>query len=260
MSAISRFRSDIQAGKVLLGPSIAFTDPQVTAALADSADFIWIDLEHGVMSPEALIGHLLAGRAKDKPVIVRLPGSHTSLIKPMLDAGVEGLIIPQVRDAQEVRSVVGDCRYPPAGRRGFGPRVPSNFGRIAIADVVKFANEQLFVAVMIENVEAVANLDEILAVPGLDSVVIGPMDLSASLGLLGQVDHPAVVEAMDVIIAKAHAAGLSVGVGVGDAKHAALMIQRGVQWVQMGGDSQYLRGYYEQMTSDVRARLAGQPG
>jgi 2-dehydro-3-deoxyglucarate aldolase/4-hydroxy-2-oxoheptanedioate aldolase len=257
MGAITQFRRDIQAGKVLLGPSVAFTDPQVTDALADSADFVWIDLEHGVMSPEALIGHLLAGRARNKPVLVRLPGSHTSLIKPVLDAGAEGLVIPQVRDAQEVRNIVGDCRYPPAGQRGFGPRVPSNYGRTAIDEVVKFANEQIFVAVMIENVEALANLDEILTVPGLDAVVIGPMDLSASMGLLGQVDHPAVVAAMETIIAKAHAAGLSVGVGVGDAEHAALMIRRGVQWIQMGGDSQYVRRYYELMTAEVHARLAG---
>jgi 2-keto-3-deoxy-L-rhamnonate aldolase RhmA len=255
MGAITRFRRELQAGKALIGPVVSFTDPAVTDALADSADFIWIDLEHGAMSPEALAGHLLAGRAKDTPVLVRLPGSHTSLIKPVLDAGAEGLVIPQVRDAAEVRNIVGDCRYPPVGRRGIGPRVPSNYGRVALDDVVKYANENLFVAIQIENAEALANLDDILAVPGLDSVVIGPVDLSASLGLPGQIDHPRVIAAIETVIAKARAAGVIVGAGVGDAEHAALMIRRGVQWVQMGGDGEYLWRYFAMMVSTARARL-----
>ena len=129
--AINKFKADLKSGKVCIGPSISFADPLVTEALANSSDFIWIDLEHGAMSPEAWSGHLLACRARGLPAIVRLPGGGTSLVKPVLDAGADGILIPQVRTVEEVRQLVDDCRYPPLGHRGFGhacPRIISATG------------------------------------------------------------------------------------------------------------------------------------
>ena len=103
-----------------------------------------------------------------------------------------GHIAPQVRSAAEVQRAVDDCRYPPQGKRGYGPRVPSNFGRSGGDDYVAAANAGVFAAVMIETREAVEAIDDIYAIPGLDSIVLGPYDLSGSLGLLGQVEHPTV--------------------------------------------------------------------
>jgi 2-keto-3-deoxy-L-rhamnonate aldolase RhmA len=114
------------------------------------------------------------------------------------------------------------------------------------------ANQELFVAVQIENAEALAALDEIVAVPGLDCVVIGPWDLSAALGLLGQVEHPQVVAAIETIIRKARAAGLFVGAGMGpDAEYARTMIRRGVQWLQVGGDYSYMIQCADQLRSAI---------
>lgn len=255
MGAITRFRRELRAGKVLLGPSVSIADPLVTDALADSVDFIWIDTEHTLMNTPVLIGHLLAARARNVPLLVRIPGSATHLIKPVLDSGVEGLVVPQVRSAEEVRGIVADCRYPPLGRRGMGPRILSNYGRRSISDFVAETNETIFVSAQIENREALDALDEILAVPGLDSVVIGPVDLSASLGVTGEITHPKVLAAIDTVCAKARAAGVFVGAGCGDAKYASLAIQHGVQWVQMGGDDGFLWRYFELMTAEVRAAV-----
>ena len=253
---VAHFRKRLAQGQVLMGPGVYLTDPQSSEALADSFDFLWIDMEHSPMSMEALRGHLLVARSKQKPALVRVGGSDTPFIKPVLDAGAHGIVVPQVRSVEEVRRVVADCRYPPLGRRGFGPLIPTNYGRHGGPEYVETANAQLFVSVMIETAEAVEAIDQIVAISGLDSVVLGPWDLSGSLGFLGEVGHPEVVAALEKVIASARAAGLSVGSGMpADPEFALLQVKRGVQWLQLGGDCGYLVAFADQLTSQVRQRL-----
>ena len=254
---VAHFRQRLAQGEVLAGPGIYLTDPQSSEALADSFDFLWLDMEHSPMSIEALRGHLLVARSKQKPAFVRVGGSDTAFIKPVLDAGASGIVVPQVRSVEEVKRVVGDCRYPPVGRRGFGPLIPTNYGRNAGPEYVATANAQLFVSVMIETAEAVAAIDQIVALPGLDSVVLGPWDLSGSLGFLGEVGHPKVVAALEKVIASAKGAGLSVGSGMpADPEFAALQVSRGVQWLQLGGDCGYLVAYADLLASQLRQHLS----
>lgn len=256
LQAIAEFRAKLDAGQVCVGAAITFDDPLVTDALGDSVDFFWIDTEHCLITAQTLAGHLLAARARGVPGLVRVPGSGTAFIKPVLDMGAEGIIVPQVRSAEEVRSLVSDCRYAPLGRRGYGPRVPSNYGRDGGDEYIARANQHLFVSVQIENAEAYAALDEIAAVPGLDSLVLGPADLASSLGHTNQPEHPEVVAALETIIHTARAAGLYVGSGMGlDADYACLMARRGVQWMQVGGDYDYMIAQMNQIASQVRSRV-----
>lgn len=258
MESINTFRATLAAGRFCLGAAVTFSDPLITEALCDSVDFIWIDQEHSPLSPEALQGHLLAARSRRKPALVRVTAGETAFIKPVLDAGADGIIVPQVRSVAEVARAVADCRYPPQGTRGYGPRVPSNYGRAGGPDYVQRATAGVFAAVMIETREAVEAIDDILAVPGLDSVVLGPYDLSGALGLLGQVEHPTVVAALEHVIARAQAAGKFVGSGMGPhPDYAVRMARRGVQWVQAGGDYGYLISFVDQMTRRVHAQLGG---
>lgn len=237
---IERFRQRLAADETLCGISIYVTDPQVTEALADSVDFLWIDLEHAAMGIEAMRGHLLAARSRRCPVVVRTASSDIASIKPILDAGAPGIVVPQVTSAAEVQHVVDACRYPPQGKRGFGPFTPTDYGRQE-EGYVERANDAVFVAVMIECVEAVDAIDEIVAIDGLDSIVIGPMDLSGSLGVLGQADHPDVVGRMEKAIGAARAKGLPVGSGMpADPAFAARQAARGIQWMQVGVDLAYL--------------------
>ena len=255
MEAIAKFRANLQAGRTCLGAGITFSDPLVSDALCDSADFLWIDLEHSPMSPEVLNGHLLAARGKHVPALVRVGAGITPLIKGALDAGADGIIVPQVRTVEEVRQAVDDCRYPPLGRRGYGPRVPTGYFRNGGRAFTEQANQAIFTAVMIETAEALAALDDILAVPGLDSIVIGPSDLSFSLGVLGDVEHPKVVAAIELIVAKTRAAGRFVGAGMGpDANYACTMARRGVQWLQVGSDCGYMYSYLDLIRSSFCAQ------
>jgi 4-hydroxy-2-oxoheptanedioate aldolase len=256
LSAISRFRDDLRSGKVLLGPSVYFSDPRVTDALAQSADFIWFETEHALVGAEALTGHLMAARARDTPLLVRLPAGATSLIKPALDNGVPGLIIPQVRSTAEVRAIVDDCRYAPIGRRGLGPVFASSYGRLPIEEVAERNAEDVFLAIQIENTEALEAVEDIASVAGIDALVIGPADLADSLGVRSQYGHPTVTAAFDRIVAAASRAGLSVGAGVGDVATAVALIGRGVQWVQLSGADALMWSHFEQLTSGVRAEIA----
>jgi 2-keto-3-deoxy-L-rhamnonate aldolase RhmA len=254
MSPIKRFREAMRAGRLQVGTGIGFSDPRVSDALAGSLDFLWIDLEHSPLSPEALAGHLLAAHSREKPAIVRVPAVGTAFVKPVLDVGADGIVVPQVRTVEEVRQTVADCRYPPAGTREFSPRVPSNDNRVSTSESFAAANRDVFVAVMIETAEALAAIDEIVRVPGLDSVVIGPWDLSGSLGMLGDVEHLLVVEAIGRVIAAARKAGIFVGSGMGvSADYALTMAARGCQWLQVGGDHGYLVWAADQLMAAIRA-------
>jgi 4-hydroxy-2-oxoheptanedioate aldolase len=260
MSAFGTFRRRLARGEILLGAGVVFSDPRVTEALAPSVDFIWLDLEHALIGPESVVGHVLAARGSDVPLLLRVPSGTTAALKPALDSGVQGLLIPQVRTVDEVRAIVDDVRYAPVGRRGMGPVRPSDYGRRSPQEVVAASADEVFLAVQIETLEALAAVEEIAAVPGVDALVVGPNDLSAAMGLLGQYDHPDVVAGILRIVGTAKANGLSVGAGVGTSALAATLIRHGVRWIQLSGSDAYLWQRFEQLDPEVRAALTAEQG
>lgn len=254
---IVNFRRKMDSGQFCVGPGISFSDPAVSEALVASADFLWLDLEHTPMSLEAMQAHVLATRGSGVPALVRVPTSDVSLIKRVLDTGAEGVIVPQVRTADEVRQVAAACRYAPAGERGFGPRRSCDFGRRPVADYLAESNRNLFVAVQIEHADALANLDAILRVDGIDSLVIGPYDLSSSLGVPGQIDHASVTTAIESIVARSRQAGRYVGMGMfPDVERTVAAQKLGVHWVQCGSDWGYMSRFADELYGSIRARMA----
>ncbi|NQT57738.1 MAG: hypothetical protein HQ557_02025 [Bacteroidetes bacterium] len=237
---MNNFREQLNKKKCI-GVSITFIDPMVSFAIADEIDFIWLDLEHSPMSGEVLRSHFLACWAKNTPAVVRVPGLDIGKIKGVLDSGANGIIVPQIRNEQEVETFLNACRYYPQGTRGYGPRVPSNFGRVTDNQIIDTENEKIFTAVMIENREAVQNLEAILDLDELDSIVIGPMDLSNSYGHPCETDHPEVESLIEYIINTAKNKSKKVGIGIGvDLKSADKYLQFGVDWIQFGCDYTYM--------------------
>ena len=234
---IVNFRKRLNHGEILIGTTIVLTDPLSTDAIAGSVDFIWYDQEHTQMSHEVLRTHLIIARGRGCPGIVRVPEGTKSFVKPVLDAGASGVIAPQIKTAEEVHQLISDCRYTPTGQRGFGPLIPTDYGQDTGPVYINNSNESILTAVMIETVEAVESIDEIVSVKGLDSIIIGPMDLSGSLGVLGNFEHRKVINAIDKVIASAREAGVYVGAGLGlDSSYGLTLVERGVQWLQMGCD------------------------
>jgi 2-dehydro-3-deoxyglucarate aldolase/4-hydroxy-2-oxoheptanedioate aldolase len=199
----------------------------------------------------------MATKGSDTAALVRVAWNDPVLIKPVLDIGADGVIVPMVRNAEEARRAVAACRYPPEGVRGYGPRRPSGYGRLGGPEYCRLANETVIVIVQIEHIDAVRNVDEILAVPGLTSVLVGPNDLAGSMGLMGQPDHPEVLSACETVVAGARAAGIvpSVAVGGGPAVWAE-WAQRGVGWITYSGDISAILAATTETVGSVRQRLA----
>jgi 2-dehydro-3-deoxyglucarate aldolase/4-hydroxy-2-oxoheptanedioate aldolase len=234
-------RARLRAGEIVLGAGITLADPTVTEALARDVDFVWIDMEHNALTTESMLGHLIAARAGGAPSLVRIPNNDVGWIKRVLDSGAEGIILPRSYSAQEAAEFVSACRYPPLGTRGFGPRRPMEYGRIGQQEYLQQANRDVFVVVQVETVELLADLDEVLKLDGLDSLVLGPQDLSGSMGRLGETTHPEVIGAMRTIASRAKAAGKFIGSGLGaNPEFARVLLDCGVQWLQAGGDFEYM--------------------
>lgn len=252
------FRRKLQGSEPCLGTCVTFTDPTVTEALSTVLDFVWIDAEHGPLSVAAVQGHIMATRGTQTTPLVRVAWNDPVLIKPILDAGAAGIIVPLIRTADEARQAVAACRYPPEGIRGYGPRRPGRYGTAGGPDYCQMANESIIVCVQIEHIEAVKNIDEILKVEGLTTLVIGSQDLAASLGHRAQPRHPEVLAAIDVVLKRAAAAGMPVGMALGDAPeiyrqwHAA-----GVKWFAIGADFLLLQQAAASAAAAIRGRKSG---
>ena len=256
MPTFEAFREKMLRGETCFGTSITFTDPAVTESLVGDVDFVWIDTEHNPLTPERVQMHLMAVRGTPVFPLVRVAWNDPVLIKQILDVGTPGIIVPLIRTAAEAALAVSACRYPPQGIRGYGPRRGSRYGRDGGPEFCEQANATIMVNVQIEHIEAIKNLDAILATDGLSGIVIGPNDLAGSMGHTGRPTHPDVSKAIDTIISKTRAANKFVGIGSGADTQVVLdWARRGVQWVTMGADFVLLRKMAAETIAAVRTQL-----
>ncbi|HEY1600115.1 MAG TPA: aldolase/citrate lyase family protein [Pirellulales bacterium] len=237
MDNAETFRRKLRNNDLCLGTCVTFSDPTVTEALSTVLDFVWIDAEHGPLSVAAVQGHIMATRGTHTTPLVRVAWNDPVLIKPILDAGAAGIIIPLIRTADEARRAVAACRYPPEGIRGYGPRRPSVYGTAGGPDYCRRANESVIIIVQIEHIDAVHNIDEILRVEGLTTIVIGSQDLAASLGHRAEPRHPETLQAIETVIRQARAVGIPVGMALGDTPDIYRQWHsQGVAWFAIGAD------------------------
>lgn len=223
-----------QAGHQAVGVWCSSRDSFVAEALASARpDYVCIDLQHGTPESSHLIEMLQAVQAGGSTAVVRVPENSLALINKALDAGAAGVIVPLVDDAEQARRAVQACRFPPRGRRSFGP-----FRAALSRKVEKLADlEDVACIVMIETASGLANVEEIAAVDGVSAVYVGPSDLSIALGLPpASLDDPAFVEALERIRQAAADAGVVAGMHTQDGSHAATYISQGFGMVTAGAD------------------------
>jgi len=256
MENAGKLREKWSRGQIPVGSGISFTDPAICEALANVLDFVFIDMEHNALSLETVQSHIMATKGTDAAALVRVPWNDPVLIKPVLDIGADGIVVPLIRTAADARLAVQACMYPPDGIRGFGPRRPLKYGLIQDIDFCRIANETILVIVQIEHIDAVNNLDEILAVPGLAAVVIGPNDLSGSMGLMGQTTHPDVVSAIETTVNKCREAGVYVSIGLANDPDLLIKwIDKGMQWLLAGVDWALLMSSVLDVSTRVREHV-----
>src|SRR4051812_38252946 len=184
------FKAALAAGKQQIGLWVSLASPYSTELVAGSGfDWLLIDGEHSPNAPPLIMPQLQAAAPYPVTCIVRPAWNDKVLIKRYLDIGVQSLLIPYVQNAEEARPALAAVRPPPKGVRGVaGVTRASRFGRVA--DYAKRADAEICLLVQIESREGLDNLEAIAAVDGVDGVFIGPADLSAGLGFLGQIQHP----------------------------------------------------------------------
>lgn len=200
-------------------------------------DWLWIDMEHGpldLLTVEAML------RAKGSCAgIVRAPSNDPVWIKRILDTGCDGILLPHVSSAAEAQAAITAAFYPPKGRRSFGVARAHAYGP-RLNEYMQSSLEETTVMIQIEDAKAVAAIDEILAVDGVDAAVIGPFDLSGSLGHLGEISHPDVVDAIDRIAAAGRKHGVPVGIFAANADLARGFLAKGLSPVAVGVDAMLL--------------------
>lgn len=222
-------------GKELcLGMVVTLTDHVVSEVAGDAGfDFTWIDMEHAALNIETTMAHVMAVRGTKCAPFVRVPVNEPWIIKTVLDIAPAAVIIPMVNSADKAKAAVAACKYPPVGMRGCGVRRATGYGAMAFDDYLKVSESEPMVIIQIEHIDAVNNLDEILKVCGVDSICIGPCDLSGSMGKLNLLDDPEVNAVIDEICRKTLGAGLLLGTA-GLSQESC--IKRGIQWVAVAGD------------------------
>jgi len=188
----NHLKEKLRSGATAIGCWVGLNSPAVTEVLAGAGyDALLIDYEHGEGTVADLVHHLRAAQGSETTILVRVPNDNPHEIKRALDSGAGGIMVPGVETAEQAQAIVDACRYPPDGVRGAAGFIRGGrYGR-AWQDYLATANDAVMVLCQIESRTAVERIAEI-AVPGVDSLFLGPMDLSGSIGKLGQFDDPAV--------------------------------------------------------------------
>jgi 4-hydroxy-2-oxoheptanedioate aldolase len=216
-------------------------------------DGVILDMEHGPYGIESLGPLIAAARARNIYAIARVRRNEASLIGAALDAGAAGVLVPQVSSKAEAIAAVSAARFAPDGTRGANPwvRAADFSGR---AEWFAEANRDVAVIVMIEGKGGVAAAADILATPSLDGVFIGPVDLSHALGFPGQIDHPRVVETVEVVVKQARARSVTTAVFTPNAEGARRWLERGITMIAVGVDTAHILDGMKRVTAAVRAR------
>jgi 4-hydroxy-2-oxoheptanedioate aldolase len=237
---MSDFRKACLGQKRLIGTFAAIPHPvAIEVVAAAGPDFICIDAEHSQIGRELIENLIRASDVHRVPALVRVPGHAPESIAGVLDAGAAGVLVPRVSTAAHAKAAVAATRYPPVGERGVGPGRAAGYG-YRIPDYLKSANESLVLAIQIETAEGLANVEEIVAVEGIDVIFIGPGDLSVSINALGP-EGATKLEAAIMTITKATIkAGKTVGIFRPSADDVAKWSQAGISFYLLASDTMFL--------------------
>ncbi len=238
---LNNFKARLQARETLIGSLVTLGAADVAEVMSlVGFDYLWIDAEHSSMSFAQTQGMIQAvsGRC---PCLVRVPENKEVWIKKALDTGCAGIIVPQVKTAEQAQDAVRWSLYPPEGERSVGISRAHGYG-MSFGEYVSRANEELVIVIQIEHEQGVKNIESIVQVPGIGAILIGPYDLSGSLGVLGEVGHAEVKKAIRTVRKQCQAAGVPVGIFASVGQLARAYIDEGFSLIALGMDTFFLWG------------------
>jgi 2-dehydro-3-deoxyglucarate aldolase/4-hydroxy-2-oxoheptanedioate aldolase len=233
------FRNRLKNGDVLIGTLITMPVPEVAEIMIEVGfDWLFIDTEHAPFNAKDAL-KILQTAGDRCPGVVRIPANDEVWIKKALDIGADGIIAPQVNSAAEAERIVRMCKYPPQGARSVGIGRAHKYG-LGFNEYVAKANDEVAVILQAENTNALKNISEIVRVSGIDAVFIGPYDLSASMGKMGDLADADVRQAIASMADCCKNAGLPVGIFANTAETAADCIRQGFTLIAIGTDGLYM--------------------
>jgi 4-hydroxy-2-oxoheptanedioate aldolase len=248
----SALRTALREGRPVVGATLTVPNVDTAFALANAGfDFLWIEMEHGPITLESLREILLATRGTRAVPLTRVPANELWLAKRVLDAGSLGVVFPFTSTRDLAERAVAACRYPPAGARGFGPALALSRYGMGASDYVRFANENVLVVVIVEQKEAVENVDAIASVPGIGVLFVGVNDLSYSLGVAGRVTDPLVEKALEKVLEAGRRHGVPVGYPTGNPSEINRRIAQGFRFFQASSDIGLLTSAAREFLSKV---------
>ena len=253
----NNFKRALRAGQPQIGLWAGMAHPY-PAEICAGAGFDWllIDGEHAPNTVQTVLAQLQAVAAYPVAPVVRPSWNDFVQIKQLLDAGAQTLLVPMIQSAEEAAAAVSAMRYPPEGIRGLGAALARASRWNRIPDYVRRANDEMCLLVQIETPEGLQALDEILAVDGVDGVFIGPADLSATMGHMGNPGHPDVRAAIDDAIVRIVRAGKAAGILHADAAQARHCLELGATFVAVGVDASLLARAAEKLAQDFKGAPA----
>jgi len=253
IAAENPFKDALRDSKLLLGFWSSLANPVLAELVVENVGFQWMlfDNEHAPNNIQTLLAQLQAIRFSNVPAVARPVRNHPVEIKRLLDIGFRNLLIPSVQSAEEAREAVRATRYPPEGVRGVsGYHRNNGYGRIP--DYFQYINSVIAIIAQIETIEAMGELEKIASVEGVDALFVGPGDLAASLGHLGEVKAPPVQEAIRAIGLRAQAHGYKIGVAAGTMEDVARYRDWGYSLFTVGSDVQLFRQVVESLSDSIQ--------
>lgn len=248
------------ADRALAGIWVCSGSPLVAEICAGAGmDWTLIDMEHSPNSLESVTAQLQAVSGYPITPVVRVPTNDRVIITQVLDTGAQNILVPMVSTAEEAQAAVAAMHYPPRGRRGVGSALARSARWNRVDNYLQHASEYVSLFVQIETATGVENAAEIAAVDGVDGVFVGPSDLAASMGHLGQQAHPEVIAAVNDTFAAVIAAGTPVGVNAFDPAIARSYIDAGATFVLVGADVALLARGSEELAAKFAAGSGADP-
>jgi 2-keto-3-deoxy-L-rhamnonate aldolase RhmA len=245
-------KEKLESGEPAIGAIVTFPTPEVVEILG-SAGFDWlqVEMEHAPLSMRDTQTILQVAEGTGTFVAVRVTENQPSLFKQVLDLGALGVVVPLIGNAPEAERAVASCRYPPQGTRGFGPRRASDYNTRG-TEYFRTIESNLSIIPIIETKEAVDNIEQILAVDGIDTFLIGPADLSISLGVPLETGSERFLAAVDKVLSASKKAGKAAGIGTLDPLQAKKYIRDGFQLILAGGDIYFLVDRSREVLRQIR--------
>jgi 4-hydroxy-2-oxoheptanedioate aldolase len=234
-------RQRIDKYKPLIGTFCGITSPSVVEILGGvGLDFVLIDAEHSQIGRSEIEGLVRAGDVVNLPVLVRVPTHEGDWIGSALDAGAAGVVVPRIGTASQARRAVAAARYAPEGDRGCGPGRATRYGQ-RLPEYLQSANANVLVALQIETAEGVANINEVLAVPGIDVIFVGPGDLALSLQSVGPAGKAKLDAAITTILEACHAHAVNIGIFHMNMTEISASVARGISFIVAAADTLFLQ-------------------